>query len=174
MSRYFDSRDDIISAVVDEYVKYLQQFQISTLPHNEQEWVQLVEKQLEEALILNSHLSISFLKDLQDELAADFHRLQSQVNHHDQQLIKAFGEGQRQGYFNDSRPELWILQDRLMIPQLINPQYLVSHGLTIRQVIDSYVNMKKYQILQPAYQADFDSSFTESIITKMNQEIKLN
>lgn len=145
--RYFDSREDIISAVVDEYVKYLDQFQVPLFPKSEDAWVQLVEQQLEEALILNSHLSDSFLRDLKEEFPTDFNRLQAKIDQHDQQLITAFHEGQRQKYFNDTRPELWILQDRLMIPQIINPQYLVAHSLTIQQVINSYVVMKKLDFL---------------------------
>lgn len=172
--RYFSSRDNIISAVVKEYLKYIDSFELPSIVSKDEEWVHSVEKQLEEALILNSHLSAIFWNDLKSEFPDEFSRLQAKINDYHLQLLKFYQAGQKAGIFNLSQPELWILQDHLMIPQIIKPDYLVKHDLTIREAINSYVLMKSQQIIRPAYLANFDSSFVETIIEKMNQEINLS
>lgn len=171
--RYFNSREDIIDAVVDEYIQYLQQFATPQFPSSVDAWVKSLEQQLEKTLILNSHLSSIFLNDLHNEFPAKLERLQTHIGQYDSQQIDFFNEGQRQNIFNKTRPELWILQDRLMIPKLIDPHYLVSHKLTVNTVIDDYVSMKKSQILKTEYQSKFDPSFTQSIISKITQEIRM-
>ncbi|WP_367341341.1 TetR/AcrR family transcriptional regulator [Limosilactobacillus sp.] len=171
--RHFKSREDIIDAVVDEYIQYLQQFTAPQFPTSADEWVKSLEQQLEKTLVLNSHLSSIFLHDLHDEFPEKLERLQTHISQYDDQQIAFFNEGQRQSIFNKTRPELWILQDRLMIPKLIDPNYLVSHKLTVNTVIDDYVSMKKSQILKTEYQNKFDPSFTKSIISKITKEIRM-
>lgn len=171
--RYFSSRDNIIGDVVAEYLKYIDSFELPADVHEEADWIQNVEKQLEEALILNSHLSLVFWNDLKNEFPAEFNALRAKINDHDAQLLKFYEAGQQAEIFNQSNPNLWILQDRLMIPKLSDPDYLVGHNLTIRAAVTSYVLMKSQQIIRPAYLDQFDSSFTETIIDKMNREIDL-
>lgn len=171
--RYFSSRDNIISDVVAEYLKYIDSFELPAVVHEEAGWIKNVEKQLEESLILNSHLSLVFWNDLKNEFPAEFNALRAKINGHDAQLLKFYRSGQQAEIFNRSNPNLWILQDRLMIPKLSDPDYLVGHNLTIRTAVTSYVLMKSQQIIKPAYLDQFDSSFTETIIDKMNREIDL-
>lgn len=170
--RYFKSRQEIIAGVVDEYLKYLDQFKIPTsLPQKDDDWIRNIERQLEEALILNSHLSAIFLKDLQTEFPDEYQRLQDKINSNDEQLVQFCKAGQEKGYYNSSEPALWILQDRLMIPRLIDADYLVHHNLTIKKAINSYVDMKSQQIIKPKYLAKFDPSFTAYVVKKMDQKI---
>lgn len=170
--RYFKSRQEIIAGVVDEYLKYLDQFKIPiALPQKEDDWIKNIERQLEEALILNSHLSTIFLKDLQTEFPDEYQRLQDKINSHDEQLVQFCKVGQKKGYYNSSEPALWILQDRLMIPRLIDADYLVHHNLTIKTAINSYVDMKSQQIIKPKYLNKFDPSFTNYVVKKMDQKI---
>lgn len=172
--RYFSSRENIISDVVAEYLKYIDSFELPSAVHSDEDWVRNVEQQLEEALILNSHLSTVFWNDLKNEFPGEFSSLRAKISDHNSQLLKFYQAGQQAGIFNLSQPALWILQDRLMIPKLSDPDYLVSHGLTIREAVTSYVLMKSQQIIKPAYLDQFDSSFTETIIEKMNREINLS
>lgn len=172
--RYFSSRENIISDVVAEYLKYIDSFELPSAVHNDEDWVQNFEQQLEEALILNSHLSTVFWNDLKNEFPGEFSSLRTKISDHNAQLLKFYRAGQQAGIFNRSQPALWILQDRLMIPKLSDPDYLVGHGLTIREAVTSYVLMKSQQIIKPAYLDQFDSSFTETIIEKMNREINLS
>ncbi len=169
--RYFKSRDDIISEVVDEYINYIESFKLPEAVHDQQDWLHNVEEQLEESLILNSHLSPVFLQDLAAEFPADADRLQATMADHDAQLLRFYRAGQTAKVFNPTKAELWILEDRLMIPKIIDPAYLVSHNLTIHDAITSYVAMKCDEIIQPQYRQQFDASFTTSIIQKMSREI---
>lgn len=169
--RYFNSRDKIISDVVKEYVNYINSFDLSSEIHKQEDWIRNVEKQLEVALIFNSHLSSIFLKDLKAEFPREYNFLQKNINDHNLQLLKFYKAGQKEKIFNNSKPELWILQDRLMIPKIIDPNYLVTHNLTIKEAISSYVLMKSQQIIRPKYLNEFDPSFTKNIIEKMKHEI---
>lgn len=169
--RYFKSRDVIISEVVDEYINYIESFKLPEAVHDQRDWLHNVEDQLEESLILNSHLSPVFLHDLTAEFPAAADRLQATMADHDAQLLQFYRAGQTAKVFNPTKPELWILEDRLMIPKIIDPAYLVSHNLTIHDAITSYVAMKCDEIIQPQYRQQFDASFTTSIIQKMSREI---
>lgn len=169
--RYFNSRENIIHDVVKEYLKYIDSFKLSPQAHGEKEWIKNVEQQVEEALVLNSHLSPIFLKDLKAEFPDQYDLLQAKINEHNSELVKFYQAGQEAGFFNEARPELWILQDRLMIPNMVEPAYLVIHGLTVRDAITTYVSMKSRQIIKPEYLNEFDFSFTDKVIEKMNQEI---
>lgn len=169
--RYFSSRENIIKEVVKEYLKYIDRFKIPFNANNEREWLQELESQLEEALILNSHLSPIFLQDLKTEFPVQYNLLYGKISDHNTDLIKFFKDGQKADVFNPSRPELWILQDRLMIPRISDPAYLLNHNLTIKEAINSYIVMKRNQIVKPQYLDQFDSSFTNSVIEKMKREI---
>ena len=149
--RYFNSRENIIHDVVKEYLKYIDSFKLSPKAHDEKDWIKDIEQQTEEALVLNSHLSSVFLKDLRAEFPDQYDLLQAKINEYNVQLVKFYQAGQKAGFFNESRPELWILQDRLMIPKMIDPTYLVMHGLTVRDAITSYVSMKSRQMIKPEY-----------------------
>ncbi|MBD5090881.1 MAG: TetR/AcrR family transcriptional regulator [Lactobacillus sp.] len=170
--RYFNSRQKVISAVVIEYVNYIDQFDLPSFIHDENDWIVNVEKQLEAALVFYSHFSAIFLTDLKAEFPHEYQLLQGKIVDHNLHLLEFFRAGQEAGIFNSSKPELWILQDQLMVPRINAPDYLLTHKLTIKDAITSYVLMKSQQIIKPRYLSKFDPSFTATVLEKMNCKIK--
>lgn len=168
--RYFPSREAIIEAVVTEYVDYIDKFNVPKDLTTPAEYIAGFQSLLEQAIIFNSNISPVFLNDLAAELPEESRHLQSAITEHDTQAKEFYLAGQRNQIFNSQNVRLWLLQDQVMVPKLIDPHFLFSHNLTLRDSLTDYAAMKAQQILVPKLLNDFDLKFLEPVIIEISQQ----
>ncbi|KRN97990.1 TetR/AcrR family transcriptional regulator [Companilactobacillus kimchiensis] len=167
--RYFSSRETIIEAVVDEYINYIDQFKVPQSKTTETECVIGFQKLLEQAIVFNGELNPLFLNDLKIEFPAEFNRLQNSIIKHDSEAKHFYINGQKNQFFNQQDIQLWILQDKVMIPKLLDPQFLFVNNLTLKKALTNYATMKAQQVLVPTLLPKFDLTFLNPIVKKISQ-----
>lgn len=168
--RYFPSRESIIKAVVDEYIDYIAKFAVPQDLTTPNEWVVGFQSLLEQAIVFNGNISSKFLKDLDTEFASESQRLKGAINEHDIQIKQFYTNGQKQKMFNQQNVGLWLLQDQVMVPKLIDPNFLFSHNLTLKDSLTDYAQLKAQQVLNPKLKAIFNPIFLEPIINEISQQ----
>lgn len=164
--RYFKSREDVIAAVVDEYIAYINE-NISDKNDAEQNWIKAFENQIETDIVFETNIGPQFFNDLKSEFIDLSVRLQTALQERENHIKTFYAKGQAVGAYNSGDINLWILQDQLMIPKIVAPSYLISHGTTISNALIGYVSMKAQQVLQPKLLSDFNSEFIEPTIIKI-------
>lgn len=167
--RYFPSRESIIEAVVAEYIDYIDEFDVPQELTTSGECVAGFQSLLEQAIIFNSNISPVFLNDLANEFSVESKNLQNAIDEHDHQAREFYLTGQKNQMFNQQNIGLWLLQDQVMIPKLIDPHFLFSRNLTLKDALTDYAEMKAQQILAPALLTEFDLKFLEPVIKEISQ-----
>ncbi|WP_318766844.1 TetR/AcrR family transcriptional regulator [Lactiplantibacillus carotarum] len=162
--RYFPAREAVITAVVDEYVDYVQQLR---LPDTVGNWVSGFSQLLNQAISLNGYLSPVFLDDLAYEAPTEAQRLRATLQRYFQREAEYYQAGQRAGIFNAQNVRLWQLQDRTLLPKLLDPQVLAGERLTVTNALRDYAAMKRYQVLRPAYVDQVDEHALDATLTNI-------
>lgn len=168
--RYFNSRESIIEAVVDEYVNYIQRFDVPTDLILPAEWIKGFQEQLKQSIIFNGHICQEFLADLETDYPDEFRRLQQAITDHDNRDKKFYLDGQEFGIFNKQDYRLWMLQDQVMVPKLMDPTFLFSNNWTLKDALSNYATMKAQEVLTPQFLPQFSLDFLDPIIEKISQQ----
>lgn len=168
--RYFNSRESVIEAVVDEYVDYIERFSVPTDLIIPAEWIAGFQEQLKQSIIFNGNISQQFLADLETDYPDEYRRLQQAINDHDERDRKFYLDGQEFGIFNKQDYRLWMLQDQVMVPKLMDPAFVFARNWTLKDALSNYAQMKAQQVLTPKFLSQFTLDFLDPIIEKISQQ----
>ncbi|PWG00281.1 TetR/AcrR family transcriptional regulator [Levilactobacillus bambusae] len=163
---YFSSKTAVVEAVVARYLTYISRltkaYEIGTASEIIGEFLDYVV----DNLLLNTSSSPVFIADLQ----ADYPELAEQLKQAETAWVAEVRQyllaGQRLGVFNDINPDLIVLSDQAMMPQL-TPQYLLGHGLTPLKAIHDLFQYQINSLVRERYRSQIDLTAREADLARL-------
>lgn len=169
--KYFSTKEDLISYVVEVMVEYIQEVTISS--NREQMFADRFQQIFEQSVLLLESITDTFLKELELSSSGSAEQLRTAMGQWDRQVLEFYDEGIREGVFNPINGNLIVLQDRLL-QNLLDVKYLMEHHLTVYEALFQYYQLKKYQLFKPDRLQTIDDSRIIPRIEYMAQKITQN
>ncbi|WP_059050281.1 TetR/AcrR family transcriptional regulator [Paenibacillus senegalimassiliensis] len=169
--KYFSTKEDLISYVVEVMVQYIQEVTVSS--DREKMFADRFQQIFEQSVLLLESITDTFLKELDLSSSGSGEQLRSAMRQWDRQVLEFYEEGIREGVFNPINGNLIVLQDR-MLQSLLDVKYLMEHHLTVYEALFEYYQLKKYQLFKPDRLQTVDDTRIIPRIEYMAQKITQN
>lgn len=145
--KYFQSREEILAATIavklDE-IKYFDAY----LNDKDVEYLNRYKNAVQYLSEHISDITNLFLADLKTFFPHLWQLIDAFKDYCMNSLKAYYNEGIRKGYFNNINPEIMVMTDQFFLDKLTDPDFLVTHKLTIKQAFDEYFRMKFYGIMK--------------------------
>ncbi len=145
--KYFQSREEILAATIavklDE-IKYFDAY----LNDKDVEYLNRYKNAVQYLSEHISDITNLFLADLKTFFPHLWQLIDAFKDYCMNSLKAYYNEGIRNGYFNNINPEIMVMTDQFFLDKLTDPDFLVTHKLTIKQAFDEYFRMKFYGIMK--------------------------
>lgn len=161
--KHFSSRDDVIQVVVEHYMDYLLQADV-TVQDEKIPFADRFQKTYEQSLRCVIYVSDLFLQDLKESYPQLFDRLWAAQQTRNKNLEAFFEAGMNQGIFNRMNAALFMVQDDAVLRRILDPLFSIQYDLTLKQALMDFYRLKKYQLFQPEHLDSVQDA-------KMEQEI---
>lgn len=145
--KYFQSREEILAATIAVKLDEIKHFDAYL---NDKE-VEYLDRYKNAVQYLSEHISDitnQFLADLKTFFPHLWQLIDAFKNYCMNALKAYYNEGIRKGYFNKINPEIMVMTDQFFLDKLTDPDFLLTHKLTIKQAFDEYFRMKFYGIMK--------------------------
>lgn len=157
----FSSKDEIIQAVVEDYINYLLEGDLD----NQNEGISYAErfqKTFIHSLKCVTYISDVFLQDLKESYPHLWDQLVVAQQNRNHNLQVFFESGMQQGVFNQINAQLFMVQDEVVLRRIMDQSFCIQYDITLKQALIDFYNLKKYQLFKPQY---LDTA-NDSIIAK--------
>ncbi|KEK23363.1 TetR/AcrR family transcriptional regulator [Bacillus gaemokensis] len=157
----FSSKDEIIQAVVEDYINYLLEGDLD----NQDEGISYAErfqKTFIHSLKCVTYISDVFLQDLKESYPHLWDQLVVAQQNRNHNLQVFFESGMQQGVFNQINAQLFMVQDEVVLRRIMDQSFCIQYDITLKQALIDFYNLKKYQLFKPQY---LDTA-NDSIIAK--------
>jgi len=145
--KYFHSREEILAATIAAKLDEIKDFE----QYLNDKKVDYLERYKNAVQYLSEHISDItnvFLSDLKN-IFPHLWQLIDAFKEYCMNILRAYySEGIRKGYFNKINPEIMVMSDQFFLDKLTDPDFLVAHKLSIKEVFDEYFRMKFYGIMK--------------------------
>lgn len=145
--KYFQSREEILAAVIAFKLEEIKHFE----EHLNNVKVEYLDRYKNAVQYLSAHISDItnlFLADLKTYFPHLWQLIDAFKDYCMQALKTYYNEGIRKGYFNKINPAIMVMSDQFFLDKLTDPDFLVTHKLSIQQAFDEYFRMKFYGIMK--------------------------
>ncbi len=145
--KYFQSREEILATVIAFKLEEIKHFE----EHLNDIKVEYLDRYKNAVQYLSANISDItnlFLADLKTFFPHLWQLIDAFKDYCMNELKAYYNEGIRKGYFNKINPEIMVLTDQFFLDKLTDPDFLVTHKLSIQQAFDEYFRMKFYGIMK--------------------------
>lgn len=145
--RYFRSKEEMIGAVMEEMLAETGKMVDSALSSRENP----VEKLTALVRVVSQQVGLInplILQDIQKHYPRVWNRIESfRAEKIRSIIVEMLLAGNRQGYFRETIPEVFITALLAGIRDVINPGFILQHGLTIEKTINAFFDIFLYGIV---------------------------
>ena len=145
--KYFKSREEIIEYGLAYKLEHIQQFE-EILKNEDVPYLERYFDSIAHLTINISDISNRFLSDLKHQYPSLWKRVVAFIDYAMEILKGYYQKGIDEGYFIDVDPSLMVMSDRFFFESLSDPDFLISHNLTINQAFQQYFKMKFFGIVK--------------------------
>ncbi|MCG3168010.1 MAG: hypothetical protein POELPBGB_03810 [Bacteroidia bacterium] len=145
--KYFQSREEILAAAIAVKLNEIKDFE-SYLNDKKEEYLDRYKNAVQYLSEHISDITNLFLADLKTFFPHLWQLIDAFKEYCMQALKAYYNEGIRKGYFNKINPAIMVMSDQFFLDKLTDPDFLVTHKLTIKQAFDEYFRMKFYGIMK--------------------------
>lgn len=144
--RYFRSKEEMVWAVMGEIMSTTEQKvnQALAATENPVEKVTALVRTVSQSLRVVNPLSV---RDLQKHYPLVWERIEHFRAGKARMVVEMLMAGSRQGYFRETIPEVFITALQAGIRDVINPGFILDHGLTIEKTVVSLFDIFLYGIV---------------------------
>jgi AcrR family transcriptional regulator len=147
--KYFKSREEIIAFGLTYKLEEIQDFQEILQDHNIP-FLERYFRSIEHLSVNISDISNLFLSDLKHLYPELWEQVSAFINHTTEIIKDYYREGIDKGVFSKINPALMVMSDRFFFAALSDPDFLISHNLSIEGAFKQYFRMKFFGIVKDA------------------------
>jgi AcrR family transcriptional regulator len=171
--QYFSSKDEVIEAVINRYLQYIDDISILGDPREPQEFVDEFISIFFQNVILAGSASDIFIDDLKNVYPHLFEKFSESMAKRDSVIQNFYEAGIKKGVFNQGmNTQLINLQDKTMLAVLVLPKFLFAHRLEPSQAIRDYLRLRILGIIVPKYQSLVNQTNVESQIKHLDEKFR--
>ncbi len=145
--KYFHSREEILAATIAVKLDEIKHFD-DYLNDRKVDYLDRYKNAVEYLSVNISDITTIFLADLKTFFPHLWQLIDAFKEYCMNALKTYYNEGMRKGYFNKINPEIMVMSDHFFLDKLTDPDFLITHKLTIKQAFDEYFRMKFYGIMK--------------------------
>nr|WP_260866263.1 TetR/AcrR family transcriptional regulator [Paenibacillus xylanexedens] len=142
MYKYFTSKEDILSSIVDIISDYLRNEDIFKMNEDDSLLVRY-QKSFEQSLMIHFYFPEQFFEDFKLNHPDLYEKIVDAQHFRFQQLEKMYQQGEESGVFNRVNAAIFVLNDEMILRRLLDPSYLIRHGLLLENALRDYYEMQK-------------------------------
>ncbi len=161
---YFSSKEDIIEEVANVYLAYIQEID-ETVLNSRLSYGYRFQKVFEQAALSSIYTSDIFLNDLKLSFPQWYEEMMTARKKRMNSIEAFYKEGMKEGVFHPLNVMILVKQDEEMFQALLNPDFLAEKGLSMKQALYDFYEMKKYQLLKSSVIETVDDEAIQDIIT---------
>lgn len=163
MYKYFSSKDEILTAVISTFKSYLRNEDIFSIDENESVLVRY-QKSFEQSLMINYYYSEHFVHDFKTYHPRLYDEIVNAQQFRFKQLEELYRAGAEQGLFYPVNAAIFVLDDELILRRILDPSFLVQHGLLLETALLDYHEMQKRKLIYEKHLTTLDNSRVEESI----------
>ncbi|MXO78946.1 TetR/AcrR family transcriptional regulator [Paenibacillus sp. OT2-17] len=163
MYKYFSSKEEILSLVISNYTDYMRNVDISSADENEA-ILERYQKSFEQSLMINYYFPEHFLNDFKVYNPRLYEEIVDAQQFRFKQLGELYRLGAEQGIFYPVNSAIFILDDELILRRILDPSFLVQHGLPLEKTLLDYYEMQKRKLIREKHLNVMDNSRIEELI----------
>ncbi|MDQ0057899.1 TetR/AcrR family transcriptional regulator [Paenibacillus harenae] len=163
MYKYFSSKDEILNLVISHYANFLRNEDIGSTGESEA-ILERYQKSFEQSLMINYYFPEQFFHDFKAYNSRLYEEIVDAQQFRLKQLDELFHLGAEQGVFYPVNSAIFVLDDELILRRILDPSFLVQHGLPLEKALLDYYEMQKRKLICPEYLKTMDNSRIEEMI----------
>ncbi len=144
--RYFRSKDELIGAVIDDFTSMIEEKVDQALAACDHP----VEKISSLIRVVSVHMRVLnplIVNDIQKHYPHMWNRIENFRAKKSRKLVEMMMAGNREGHFREIDPEVFIAALQAAIRDVVNPGFILRHGLTAEKTIIAVFDIFLYGIL---------------------------
>ncbi|RED37399.1 TetR/AcrR family transcriptional regulator [Paenibacillus sp. VMFN-D1] len=169
--KYFSSKESVLVGIVEVYVDYINELVLETSDDTETSYATRFQNLFEQSIQLAVNISDLFLKELQATYPDLYNQLKDAMFQREQETVKFYEEGIKNGIFNEINVRFIILQDDVLLREIIDAKYLIRNQVSIQQVLFDYYTLKKIQLFKSDKIGGIDDSKIKPVIEHIARKI---
>ncbi|MFI8623812.1 TetR/AcrR family transcriptional regulator [Bacillus altitudinis] len=163
MYRYFSSKDEILKAVISTYQDYLKNENIFSIQPSES-ILELYQKSFEQSLLINYYFPETFINDFRANNPPLYEEIVFAQQYRFKQLELLYQSGMEKGYFHPVNAAIFVLEDELILRRILEPSFLIQHGLILKKALLDYYDMQIRKLIQEKYLHTMDHEQVHQLI----------
>ena len=144
--RYFRSKDELVDAVVDELISGAEQRVFGAMDSSDHP----VDRIVNMVSALSRHLRVLspvIMGDMQRYYPQVWARIDRFRSEKARKVVEMLITGNRQGYFRESVPEVFITSLQAAIRDVVSPGFILKHNLTVDKTVTALFDIFLYGIV---------------------------
>lgn len=146
MYKYFASKEDILSSVVSIFKDYLRNEDMFSFSENDS-LLDRYQKSFEQSLMTNFYFPEQFVEDFKLNYPSLYEEIVDAQHFRFKQLEELYQLGLEQGIFNRVNAAIFVLNDEIVLRRILDPSFLIRHGLLLEEALMDYYHMQKRTLL---------------------------
>ncbi|RED55153.1 TetR/AcrR family transcriptional regulator [Cohnella lupini] len=162
--KHFSSKEEVMEGVVRLFADYVANLEDLGPEEDDNVYAIGFQRLFEQSVTLAGKISEVFMKELQAVYPELYDELKNALNEREERIVRFYRHGQSKGVFNPINEHLLVLQDVILLREIMNPKYLLSRNISIRQSLVDYYRLKKTQLFIAEKASIVDDSKIEPVI----------
>ncbi|MNV75059.1 hypothetical protein D3C71_1683230 [compost metagenome] len=146
MYKYFASKEDILSSVISIFKDYLRNEDMFSFSENDS-LLDRYQKSFEQSLMTNFYFPEQFVEDFKLNYPTLYEEIVDAQHFRFKQLEELYQLGLEQGIFNRVNTAIFVLNDEIVLRRILDPSFLIRHGLLLEEALMDYYHMQKRTLL---------------------------
>lgn len=170
---YFSSKDEIIMEVTDSYITYIHEAD-QTISNEAFSYQFRLQKVFEQTVLSAIYESDIFLNDLKLACPALYEKKRNSRKERLMTIRSFYQNGIQAEIFNEFNPAILIMQDEAALKKMIDSSFLIEEGLSLKQALYDYYELKKIQVLRPEAFISKDDNHIEDVVNYIVKKLTDN
>lgn len=163
MYKHFSSKQEVVEGIVKVFVDYIEKLEDRLPGEDDASYGMWFQWLYEQSVSLAGKISDVFMKELQAVYPELYDELREALNVREQRTLACYRDGIERGIFNPVNEQLLLLQDELLLREIMSVKYLLTHQVSIRDVLKDYYQLKRTQLFRPERAALADDAKMEPV-----------
>lgn len=147
MYKYFASKEEVMESAVAVFIEDINEIEVESCDTT-QSFVTGVQQIFEQSVLLAAYISHDCLNDLHVIYPALYNRLGDAMRRREKQMLDFYQEGKNKSIFNEFNENLIFLQDRVLVRAMLDTKFLMTHNMTLNQVLWDYYYLIEHQLFK--------------------------